>query len=192
MNQNHIVFRAGKRIYLRPLLKEDLQELVVWINDPEITQFLKATYPLSHHHEEKWYEKVMQSKGEDVTFVIALQETHELVGIMGLHKINQLHQRACTGSVLGKKFWGLGYGTEAKMLVLEYAFNTLNLRKICSEVYATNPRSKRCLEKCGYREEGVLKEHVFKNGSFVDVYQMAVFRDSFLKLWAEYKVKFLT
>ena len=44
------------------------------------------------------------------------------------------------------EYWGRGLGTEAKMLLLDYAFNTLNLRRICSQVLAFNSLGEQELE----------------------------------------------
>ena len=107
----------------------------------------------------------------------------ELIGVMGLHQINAKDGTAVTGSFIGEKqYWSKGYGTEAKKLVLGYAFNTLNLRKIRSMVYYFNGRSKRCLEKCGYHQEGVLERQNYRNGKYVDEILMAIFKEDFLKL----------
>jgi RimJ/RimL family protein N-acetyltransferase len=187
-DNSHVVFRKAKRLYIRPISKEDLPQITVWINDPDINQFLKVDRPMSVTDEENWFTHLGENKGKDVVFAIVLVGSNELIGLMGLHKIDHKHQRASTGSFIGRKdLWNKGYGTEAKMLVLEYAFNTLNLRKVHSIVYDFNPRSKACLEKCGYTEEGCLKEHSYRNGRWCDEFQMAVFRDKFLPLWEKYR-----
>jgi RimJ/RimL family protein N-acetyltransferase len=140
----------------------------------------------------KWFEGLNERKPSDIVFAIVLKESDELIGTMGLHGVDFRNGTAKTGSFIGnKKYWGKGFGTEAKMILLEYAFNTLNLRKICSVVYDYNGRSKRCLEKCGYHEEGILKQHQFRNGSYHDAFQMAVFRDEFFPFWETYRKKFL-
>lgn len=187
-----IVFRMGKRVYLRPILKEDVPLLTIWINDPEVHQFLKVNAPMSPEDELRWVESHSERKSTDISFGIVLVDTNELIGVMSLHKINHQHGTATTGSFIGRKdLWSKGYGTEAKMLVLEFAFNTLNLRKISSIVYDFNGRSKRCLEKCGYVVEGRKKEQQFRNGRYCDEFILAVFRDKFLPLWEKYKKKFL-
>ena len=145
--QNRVVFRMGKRIYLRPLSKEDIPLLAVWINDPEVNQYLKISHPMRLEDEMKFYESLGERKN-DIIFAIVLKDTDDIIGTMGLHKIDHKNGLATTGSFIGRKdLWGKGYGTEAKMLLLEYAFNTLNLRKVCSIVYDFNERSKKCLKK---------------------------------------------
>lgn len=182
-----VVFRTGKRIYLRPLQKEDALLLTLWINDPEVHQFLTTFKPVTVEDEYDWFEEVRKDKNSAV-FIITFKDTNEPIGVMGLHQINNLHGTATTGSFIGRKdCWSKGYGTEAKMLVLEYAFNTRNLRKVCSKVFDFNGRSKRALEKCGYKVEGVLKKHHYRNGRYCDCIQLAVFKKDFLPLWRKFK-----
>lgn len=183
-------FRIGRLVALRPLNKADAPLLYKWINDPEVHQFLKVTMPISFEEEEAWPVSLAGRKPGDVIFGIVLLETGKLIGNMGLHRINYINGTAVTGSIIGEKqYWGQGLGTEAKMLVLEYAFNTLNLRKVCASVYDFNGRSKRCMEKCGYHQEGVRKQHIYRNGRYADEILMAVFREDFKKFWEIYNKK---
>ena len=188
----HVIFRKAKRVYIRPILPEDIPWFVVWINDGEVTQYLRTSFPFTPGEEYKWYEDMQKEKGKQAIFAIVLAETHTLIGVMGLESLDHISGTAVTGSYIGsKEHWGKGYGTEAKMLVLEYAFNTLNLRKICAVVYDFNPRSKRCLEKCGYKEEGRRKAQHYRNGRYADDYLMAVFKDDFLPLWKVFEKEVL-
>jgi len=97
---------------------------------------------------------------------------------------------ATTGAVIGEKdCWNKGYGTDAKMALLEYAFNTLNLRKIMSSVIAFNGRSKRYSEKCGYRVEGRIRAWHFKNGRYWDEMIMSVTKSQWLAAFERYRGK---
>lgn len=107
---------------------------------------------------------------------------------MAIHQIDWVNGTATTGAMIGEKeYWGKGYGSEAKMLLLDYAFNRLGLRKICSNVIAFNGRSKRYSEKCGYREEARRKAQFFRDGTYHDEIWLAVFRENWLPLWKKYQ-----
>ena len=187
-----IVFRKSKRIYLSPILEADIPLITVWINDWDIAQNLTVCHPLSFQDEKQWFEGLSKNKTENVILAIRLVETDEIIGATGLHRINNLHGTATTGSYIGRKdLHGKGYGTEAKMLLLEYAFNTLNLRKVKAEVYDFNKASQKSLAKCGYKQEGVFVKDRYRNGKHVDSIQMAVFKDDFLVLWKSYQDTFL-
>lgn len=190
--KDRIVYRMGKRIYLRPILEEDMPLITVWINDQEVAKYLAISLPMGPQDEKKWFSSLSERTGKDVIFAIVLVENDELIGVMGLHHIDHQHGLATTGSYIGRKdLWGKGYGTEAKMLVLDYAFNTLGLRKILSEVYDFNERSAKSLEKCGYVRQGVQKEHKWRNGRYADAYLYAVFMKDFLPRWEIYRKEFL-
>ena len=183
-----IVFLKGKRLYLRPVLEQDLDKLVVWINDPEIRRFLASYLPQSPQDEKQWLENMAKKKDTDLVFAIVLKENNEQIGNIGLHGINHRQGTAHTGTLIGRKdLWSKGYGSEAKMILLDYAFGTLNLRKINTSVFATNPRSLKCQKKCGYQPEGVLKQQRRLNHEWVDEVLLAVFREDFLPLWEKFK-----
>lgn len=189
--ESPIIFRDGWNIYLSPVLKKDLPFLTVWINDPEINQFLTVSEPMTEQDEENWHASLSARKSGDIVFAIRLKENNEIIGTIGLHRVSFKDGTAAMGYYIGRKdLWSKGYGTEAVMVLLEYTFNTLNLHKVSAEVYDFNPRSRRCLEKCGYVVEGVQKEHRYRNGRRADCIMLAVFKRTFLPLWKKYKKEF--
>lgn len=44
------------------------------------------------------------------------------------------------------------------------------VRRLCASVFGGHTASMRCLEKCGYKAEGVLKGHVEKHGEVMDLH----------------------
>jgi RimJ/RimL family protein N-acetyltransferase len=177
------VFLASARVILRPFSKDDAPRLHRWINDPEVRRFLTPHFPITLESEEEWVKSLSKQNDKEVLLAIETPEG-EHIGSMGLHRINWIDRTSTTGALIGnKEYWGKGLGTEAKMLLLHYAFNTLNLRKICSQALVFNERSISYSKKCGYKEEGVLKEHIFREGKYWDLVQLAVFRDDFMPLW---------
>ncbi len=180
-----IVFRTGKRVVLRPFHTEDAPLLTKWINDPEVTKYLEQSYPTTFTQETDWLKALGQNKDSVVLGIELIGGP--LIGSMGLHRISWINRTATSGAFIGEtEHQGQGYGTEAKMLLLEYAFNTLNLRKVCSTVLAFNGRSQRYNKKCGYVVEGVQRSQMFHNGEYHDLILMAVFRDDWLPTWREY------
>lgn len=182
-----VIFLRGKKVILRPLNKAtDLESCLRWVNDPRTTRFLLLHRPISMVEEEEWFDK----KGKDEHNIVFGIETlkGKFIGTMGLHRINWKNRTAVTGALIGdEEHRGKGHGTDAKMLLLNYAFNTLNLRKIKSGVIAFNGRSIRYLRKCGYVEEGKRAKEVYQGGEYHDELLFAVFREDWLPLWEKYK-----
>jgi RimJ/RimL family protein N-acetyltransferase len=181
-----LTFRVGNRVRLRLPHEDDLQLLTTWMNDPEVTQYILHYIPQTMDSEREWLKKLHPTPND---FVFGIEtEDETLIGLMGLHHVHYIHGTANTGAFIGDKtYWGKGYGSEAKMLLLKYAFDTLGLRKICASVIAFNGRSQRYQEKCGYKVEGVRKAQLFKNGQYWDEVLFACFREDWLPVWEHYQ-----
>ncbi|MFZ1075171.1 MAG: GNAT family protein [Minisyncoccia bacterium] len=190
-----VVFLDGNRLYLRPHCASDVPLLVRWMNDPNIRIFVNRRYPLGAKEEERWIERLAELKNDIVLMIVLKGQTpadDRPIGNIGLHNIELENGIATTGAVIGEKeCWGKGYGTEAKMILLNHAFNTLNLRKIYSRVLALNPRSRRYSEKCGYTLIATLPDKHFRDGRFVDELVLEVNADTWRMLWEETKERFL-
>ena len=188
MTNSDVVFLRGKRVYLRPPTKEDIPYFLRWMNDEEIQRYITAFLPVVEADEVEWLDNLRRNKEKEIVFVIVDMKTGKPIGTMGIHRISWKDRRATTGAIIGEKaYQGKGYGSEAKMLVLKYIFDTLNLRKVCSLVFGFNERSLAYSKKCGYRVEGVLKDHHFKNGAYCDEVQLAIFREWWLPAWKRFQ-----
>ena len=85
--------------------------------------------------------------------------------------------------VIGKKeYLGKGYGSEAIRVLQKFAFEELNLSRIELDVYDYNARAYKCYLKCGYKEEGRMRQKLFKNGRYRDVIRMAILKEEFEEL----------
>lgn len=186
--KNAIVFRKGKKVILRPLRKStDLENNLRWINDPEVTKYLLVYLPVGEKEEGDWIDGAGKENPDAVHFAI---ETHDglHIGNIGFHKISWRDRTAVTGSLIGEKeYWGKGYGTDAKMLLLDYAFNALNLRKVNASVLAFNERSIRYGLRCGYKEEGRRRAEFYRDGSYHDEVLLAIFKEDWLPIWETYQ-----
>ena len=177
----------GQKVILRPLdIEKDLERCFRWVNDFEVMQFLGRPYqPIPREKERILLQKILDDESTVMFAVDTLEGKH--IGMIGLHHISHFDGTAVTGTFIGdKNFWGRGYGTDAKMLLLWYGFTVLNLRRISSRVAANNLRSLGCQLKCGYQVEGVWRKELYKNGRYHDIILLAVFRRGWLKLWRAY------
>ena len=81
------------------------------------------------------------------------------------------------GYWLGEAHWGRGLAPEALRLATDYAFAEFNFVRLQAGVLDWNPRSRRVLEKVGYRLEGRLVKAVVKDGAIIDRWLYARLRD---------------
>ncbi len=185
-NKQRVVFLSGRKVNLRPLTRADVPIITRWINDPEIREFVSIAFPHTEKQEEEWLNKL---DSDDKNIVLCIETKQGIpIGVIGIHQIEWVHRVATTGTLIGeKKYWGKGFGTDAKMTLLDYAFNVLNLRRICSEALAYNMRSLAYSLHCGYEIEGRKKKHFFKNGRYHDVIHLGLFRGKWLPIWKKWR-----
>ena len=172
----------GKLIRLRGYEKSDLDAVMSWWHDEEVTQFIGgAVFPVSTLEEERYIENV--ARGTDVSnkvFVIETLAERKYIGAIGLHNINWLCRHAELGMVIGDKaYWGRGYGTDSVHVLLRLAFQKMGLHRVHLHVFEFNQRAISCYEKCGFRREGVLRDYWFKLGKFQDTIVMAILAEEY-------------
>ncbi len=167
------------KIILRPFNLSDAKEVQRQAGNPKVAA-TTATIPhpyldgmaedwISKHS--KWFEQ-----GDAVDWAIELKKTKALVGCISLG-IDKINSRAEIGFWVGEEFWGNGYCSEATVEAIRYGFDILSLNKINSRHMAENPGSGRVMQKAGMLQEGYLKQHMYKNGKFVDVVVYGIFKD---------------
>jgi len=175
---------VGKKIYLRPLNIEDLKKgYLYWINNPEVNTFIMAArVPTPYVKLKEYYEKVTASHN-DVMFAIVIKKTDKYIGNIKLGNIDWINRSAEVGRFIGeKRYWSKGYGTEALKLLMDYAFNTLNLNRICNRIVIDNIASIKSCEKLGMKKEGVFPQFGFVDGEYKDAVQLSMTKDSYKKI----------
>jgi len=169
------------RITLTSITEDDLPVLFDWINDREQV-LLNAPYkPIVDSRHRAWFDSI-QTRNDLVIFGIRLLETNKLIGSCQLHNINYIHRSAELQIRLGDNSeWGLGYGTEAVRLLLDFAFKDLNLKKVHLHVFSTNSRAIGVYEKVGFVREGLLRKAAHVDGAYIDVVVMGILREEYVQ-----------
>ncbi len=148
-------------------------------------RFTPRVGPLSEAEEEKWFDRV----GEDPNAVQWVIEVGgKPVGFTGISGINWRHSNGETGIAIGdKSLWRKGIASDAMILRTAFCFRELNLHKIRTRAFMENEASKRALQKAGYRESGIQREEMFRDGRFRDIWMGEVLREDSERAQAEHK-----
>lgn len=157
----------SKRIYLRALELDDYKVSINWRNDDTISSLLGGPkYFVSSETEKQWVQNTI-NQNKDIKLAICTIEDHKYIGNVYLTNIDYVNRKAKSHILIGNhEYWNGGYGTEAMHLLLDYAFNHKNLRRIEALVLDDNIGSQKMHEKLGYIKEGVLRESVYKDGVY--------------------------
>lgn len=171
--------RLGTRIMLREYRRDDLPWIRQWVNDPEVVSYLSDIflYPHAMESTELYLESMLEGRSDSRGFVIADLTTEAYIGQVNLDSIDWKNRVGKIGIVIGSTdHMGLGLGTEAMKLLVDFAFLEMNLNRLELEVYDFNERAIRSYLKCGFKEEGRLRERLYKHGRYLDVIQMGILK----------------
>lgn len=171
-------------ICLRELTHDDIKTINVWRNNKTLVDQLGAPFRyINMETDEQWFEQYMKNRGTQVRCAIIEEETNEFIGLVYLLDIDPINCRALYGIMIGeKKYQGKGYGTLATIQILEHAFYNLNLNKIFGFWLEENIRSINLAKKCGFSEEGLMRQHVFKEGKYKNMIVMSILKEEFVDL----------
>ena len=173
-----VPFLKGKRINLRPMNMGDLDgPYMDWLNDYEITRFLETgAFPTTRASLQSYLKSVARHPN-NVMLAIIDRKTKKHVGNIKLGNIHPIHRNGDVGILVGdRRFWGKGYGSEATDMVLDWGFSRLNLHKITLGVYADHAPAVRAYKKLGFKIEGTLRDHLFRDGKFRHKTVMGILR----------------
>ena len=175
----------GKLVNLRAREMTDLERNYRWMNDREVTEYLGMRYPLSLAAEEVWMREGASKPmafGKNVFFAIDTKDD-EHIGNISFHEMSPEHRKARLGMVIGEKaYWSKGYGTDAMLTFLRFAFDEMNFHRIDLTVDAENLRAIACYRKCGFVEEVRMRQVRFTRGAYGDGFVMGILRDEFYAL----------
>lgn len=160
----------GRRLLLREPTPADGERLFAYTSDPLVTRYLAFDSPRSLDETLRFIARCEEYRRQDreYTFVIADRATDEPRGVTGLRDLDRGARLAQIGTWVRRQDWGAGVNTEAKALLLDFAFDELQLHRIEARIVLSNHRSRRAFERLGGRREGTLKESLHKEGAFHD------------------------
>ena len=159
----------GDKIHLTELDLDNAETIRGWLNDPEVYKYLMVGHtPISREDERRYYEsRDDAANGRD--FEIHLAEDGRYIGNIGLKSISWIHRKAELGISIGdKREWGKGYGFDAIVTCLRYAFDTLGLHTVRIRAHQDHARGLALYRRVGFVETGRERETVFQDGRFAD------------------------
>jgi len=154
-----------QRLILRLFSLEDTAQLEQYADNKDILATTSPSEVPRQGNIEEWitirHERYEKKQGIDFAVVHRVQE--RIIGAIGLGIEYKNDESMQLGYWIGKEYWNQGYCTEAAKEVLKYGFSVLDLHRIFSKAFTSNPASGRVLEKIGMKHEGTLRE-AYKHG----------------------------
>lgn len=163
--QNQIIL-AGKYVQLEQLAETHRGCLKEISRDERVSTFspaLKLKF-------DAWFDKAIKSyeESKQLSFAVRDLSNNQLVGSTRYYDIYPEHKRLVIGYTwYVPPVWGSFINPESKLLLLQYAFDVLNVNRIEFFIDARNAQSRAAVKKLGAKEEGLLRQHIVLEDGYV-------------------------
>ena len=165
----------GAMIRLRTWQENDLPAITLLRNDIALQAQLLARVRGSGAEQVRIWLENRSTKHDELFFIISDRNTDAALGFIQIIDMDLVDQRADLGICLIRESQGRGLGSESLHLISAYLRDIWNLRKLSLRVRADNVTALRCYTKFGFKNSGVLREHVFIDGVWHDIILMEFF-----------------
>ena len=168
----------GERITLRPFKMEDLEDLFEFTADEEATRYLYAAHKDSEQTKRMLTNYYLQEPY--CKYAVELKDSKKMIGTVEF-RIKEYDQNAEIGYTLTRTYWGNGYMSEALALVLDIAFNKVQLASVYAQYDVRNEASGKLLTRLGMQRDGVLRKNRMVNGVLTDTVHCSILREEYVK-----------
>lgn len=162
---------VGEHVRLTAVETEDYPAIAGWSNNSEYMRNMRtgAAAPVTVEQVAKW---MAEDPGNANSFILALRptDTPEIVGVAILRDIEWTNRSAWLAIGIGSpSHRGRGLGSEALGLLIDFAFDELNLYRLALSVMAYNDRAIKTYVKHGFVQEGAIREAIERDGARHDL-----------------------
>lgn len=167
-------------IKLRKLSPGDCGIYHTWRNDPAVMCSTSPALDLYTAEETEKYISAIAAQPNAKGYMIEHKESGRTVGIVSLIRIDSKNRCAELIIDIGEKdMWGKGIGTAAVTLILQFAFDELNLHRVFLQVFAFNEHAIKLYEKMGFTHEGRLRHALYRTGNWHDIVVMGILKPEY-------------
>jgi ribosomal-protein-alanine N-acetyltransferase len=170
-----------ERFILRKGIDDDSRDIFELYSDENVIKYLPLTSFDSVEDaidELNWYDKIFKEQ-TGLRWVIEEIKTNKVIGTCGYLNYEKEHSRIEIGYDLNPKYWGKGVMQEALSNIIHFAFTSMEINKIEAKIEPENKSSIRLLEKLNFSKEGVLRQHEFENGKYVDLAILSILKSEY-------------
>jgi RimJ/RimL family protein N-acetyltransferase len=172
------------RVRLRPVTLADLDDIMTWINDPEVVaNIANIKPPITRRAEAKWLRRALRNPNERLYSVLDAR-TGAYLGQGGIHQIYWPARNGRLALVVKKEVQGRGYGTAATVELMRKAFEELGLHKVWCIVWEDNPKTVHLnRDRLKLRQEGRLIDEYSLGGRYHTMLRLYMLEGEFRRRW---------
>ncbi|MFI5426936.1 GNAT family N-acetyltransferase [Aeromicrobium sp. UC242_57] len=150
---------AGEHVTLRALHSDDAAGLLAAADDDAVFQWMPIRRPRTIDEAQSNVDSYL-ARTDLIMWAQIDNASGELAGVTTFYDIDPALRTVAIGHTwLGRRYWRSGINTEAKLLLLTRAFETLDCVRVVWHTDIYNERSQNAIARLGAQREGVLRKH---------------------------------
>lgn len=147
--------------------ENDLDMIMDWRMRPDITRYMNTDPVLTSESQRKWFDRIKDSDTQ-IHWVIRFDGVP--IGLINVVDIDRVNSHCSWGYYIAEtKYRSLKLAIFLEWSLYDYVFDVLKLNKLCNETWTENAQVVKLHLMCGSKNEGVMRQHIFKNGAYHDV-----------------------
>lgn len=172
-------------LLLRKITEDDLERIMNWRMIPEVTRYMYTDPQLTIEDQKRWFKIISQ---DDTSRYWIVQAGQVSIGVVSITQVDTRNQHCCWGHYIAEpSFRGKGLWKIIECNIYDYVFDHLKLNKLWCEVFTFNEKAIAIHQKLGSEVEGILKQHIYKNGVFHDVARIGITKDKWNQIRNEFE-----
>ncbi len=153
----------GKSVRLVPVALAHADDLAAAVRDGELWKLWYTTVTEPQNMAAEIERRLaLQAAGTMIPFAVIDPAANRAIGMTSYMNIDQMNRRVEIGSTwYARSYQGSGLNTEAKLLLLTHAFDTLSCIAVEFRTHVRNEQSRRAIERLGAKLDGILRHHSY-------------------------------
>ncbi|ABE56386.1 Acetyltransferases including N-acetylases of ribosomal proteins-like protein [Shewanella denitrificans OS217] len=164
--------------------QDDAELLLKWRTSAEITKHMFTDLENPTTEKQRTWIASLENREDYRGYMI--QDDGISIGFLCFNEIDKINQRCSTGSYIYEREARVKYGVTMHTYICNYVFHHLKLNKVVNLVLDANEKVVKLQLLHKTRLVGYLKQHIYKNGQFLDLYIFELLKDD----WANQKQHF--
>ena len=173
-----MVINMSDNISLRILKEKDAPLILEWIKDPDVNKHFRFDSNAITIDSVLEFIHSNQDTRENAHFAI-VDDSDEYMGTISLKNIDLYSKTAEYAIAIRKKAQRKGYGRKASLMILEYAFNSIDLNRVYLNVLSDNVDAIQLYENVGFTLEGEFKDHITINEEINSLRMYRMMKDEY-------------
>ena len=160
---------TGSTVTLRDLEMTDAPSLFAMMTTEEVSRFISPP-PTTVEGFERFitWSHNERAAGRVVCFAVVPQGMTAAIGLFQVRQLEPGFVTAEWGFAIGSNFWGKGIFVDGAHMVVNFAIETLGVKRLEARAAVANGRGNGALRKLGAVQEGVLRRSFYRNGRHLD------------------------